>query len=80
MASWVPVTRGEGSVKSLQPFDGCGKAELFKRDARKKCTRWIRAAQKPHLWTAERIAAACAHCSFWVIRQEQPLAVAILAT
>ena len=62
---WGAVTCGKGTVKSLQPFDGCGKAELFKRDARKRCTRWVRAIKNPHLWTAERIAATCTGCSFW---------------
>ena len=63
--AWVPVHHGAGSISSLQPFEGCGKAELFAADRRKRCARWERARRRPDLWTPERIAKDCAGCKFW---------------
>ncbi|OIO37616.1 MAG: hypothetical protein AUJ75_03940 [Candidatus Omnitrophica bacterium CG1_02_49_10] len=62
---WIRITRGKGSVKELTPFPGCGKAEIFARNARKRCSRWICATRRPELWPQERIAAECQGCEYW---------------
>lgn len=63
--AWIRITRGNGSVRNLKPIEGCGKAEVFLKDPRRRCTRWIRAMSRPDLWTPERIARDCKRCQYW---------------
>jgi len=62
---WVRFNRGAGSNSNLQPFPGCRKAEEYAMDKRKRCSKWVCAERRPHLWTEERIAKSCKGCRYW---------------
>jgi len=62
---WARWDCGKGSVSSLVPFTTCGKGAIFEADKRKRCSKWVCAQRKPHLWTPERIVKSCNGCEYY---------------
>lgn len=70
---WIRFYKNWEHMKSLTPFDTCAKAELYRQDAHRYCSKWVCAEERPELWPKERIMKACVGCQFF--KKETPYAV-----